>query len=68
MIGISIKKLKLCDSAFYMLLINVKTFFKIYLNKVARLHENVLEIIAITLLSAQGKLYFKVNPNALVKF
>lgn len=53
---------------FYMLLINVKTFFKIYLNKIARLCENVLEIIAITLLSAQGKLYLKVNPNALVKF
>lgn len=35
-----------------MLLINVKTFFKIYLNKIARLCENVLEIIDITLLSA----------------
>lgn len=39
-----------------MLLISVKTFFKIYLNKIVRLHENISEIIAITPLSAQGKL------------
>lgn len=39
-----------------------------YMLLIARLHENVFKIIAITLLSAQGKLYLKVNPNAFVKF